>query len=45
MDDREPEKECERNEKGNHSVWSKESFHLAEETERYEKSLVRYVWL
>ncbi|XP_064022206.1 inactive serine/threonine-protein kinase TEX14 [Pogoniulus pusillus] len=39
MDDRESEKECERNEKGNHSVWSKESSHLAEETERAHSTL------
>lgn len=41
MEDRESKKESERNE----SLWTKESFHLAEETERYEKSTKRHVWL
>nr|XP_021156136.1 inactive serine/threonine-protein kinase TEX14 isoform X10 [Columba livia] len=33
MEDRESKKESERNEKRNESLWTKESFHLAEETE------------
>ncbi|GAB0198197.1 inactive serine/threonine-protein kinase TEX14 [Grus japonensis] len=33
MEDRESKKESERNEKRNHSLWTKESFNLAEETE------------
>lgn len=45
MEDRESKKESERNEKRNESLWTKESFHLAEETERYEKSTKRHVWL
>ncbi|NXF87111.1 TEX14 kinase, partial [Eubucco bourcierii] len=39
MDDRESEEESERNEKGNVSSWTKESFHLAEETERAHSTL------
>lgn len=31
------ESESERHEKANQSLWTKESFNLAEETERYEK--------
>lgn len=45
MEDRESEKESERNEKRNHSLWTKESFNLAEETERYEKRMIKQVWL
>lgn len=37
MENREAEKESERNEEANESLWTKESFNLAEETERYEK--------
>ncbi|XP_074016774.1 inactive serine/threonine-protein kinase TEX14 [Numenius arquata] len=39
MEDRESEKEFERNEKRNHSSWTKESFNLAEETERAHSTL------
>ncbi|XP_054022190.1 inactive serine/threonine-protein kinase TEX14 [Dryobates pubescens] len=39
MEDRESEKECERNEKRNQSSWTKESFNLAEETERAHSTL------
>ncbi|XP_014808657.1 PREDICTED: inactive serine/threonine-protein kinase TEX14 [Calidris pugnax] len=39
MEDRESEKEFERNEKTNHSLWTKESFNLAEETERAHSTL------
>lgn len=34
MEDRESKRESERNE-GDHSLWTKESFNLSEETERY----------
>jgi len=44
MEGRESQKESERNEKRNNSVWTKESFTLAEETERYEKRTIRDVW-
>lgn len=37
MENRESEKESERNEKTNQSLWTKESFNLAEDTERYGK--------
>lgn len=37
MESRESEKESERNEKTSQSLWTKESFNLAEDTERYEK--------
>ncbi|KAM6118457.1 inactive serine/threonine-protein kinase TEX14 [Phoenicopterus ruber ruber] len=39
MEDRESKKESERNEKRNHSLWTKESFNLAEETERAHSTL------
>ncbi|XP_075627487.1 inactive serine/threonine-protein kinase TEX14 isoform X1 [Balearica regulorum gibbericeps] len=39
MEDRESIKESERNEKRNHSLWTKESFNLAEETERAHSTL------
>ncbi|KAK2537381.1 hypothetical protein Q9233_002685 [Columba guinea] len=39
MEDRESKKESERNEKRNESLWTKESFHLAEETERAHSTL------
>ncbi|KAM6315758.1 LOW QUALITY PROTEIN: inactive serine/threonine-protein kinase TEX14 [Podargus strigoides] len=39
MEDGEPKKESERNEKRNDSSWTKESFDLAEETERAHSSL------
>ncbi|KFO93500.1 Inactive serine/threonine-protein kinase TEX14, partial [Buceros rhinoceros silvestris] len=39
MEDRESEKESERNEKRNHSLWTEESFNLAEETERAHSTL------
>ncbi|KGL91387.1 Inactive serine/threonine-protein kinase TEX14, partial [Charadrius vociferus] len=39
MEDRESEKEFERNEGRNHSLWTKESFNLAEETERAHSTL------
>ncbi|XP_068010878.1 inactive serine/threonine-protein kinase TEX14 isoform X3 [Melanerpes formicivorus] len=39
VEDRESEKECERNEKRNQSSWTKESFNLAEETERAHSTL------
>lgn len=37
MENRESEKESERDEKTNQSLWTEESFNLAEDTERYEK--------
>ncbi|NXQ54691.1 TEX14 kinase, partial [Anthoscopus minutus] len=39
MENRESEKESERNEKANQSLWTKESFNLAEDTERAHSSL------
>ncbi|XP_075374176.1 inactive serine/threonine-protein kinase TEX14 isoform X1 [Mycteria americana] len=39
MEDRESKEESERNEKRNHSLWTKESFNLAEETERAHSTL------
>ncbi|KFQ91544.1 Inactive serine/threonine-protein kinase TEX14, partial [Nipponia nippon] len=39
MEDRESKKESERNEKRNHSLWTNESFNLAEETERAHSTL------
>ncbi|OPJ78518.1 inactive serine/threonine-protein kinase TEX14 isoform D [Patagioenas fasciata monilis] len=39
MEDRESKKESEGNEKRNESLWTKESFHLAEETERAHSTL------
>ncbi|KFP38591.1 Inactive serine/threonine-protein kinase TEX14, partial [Chlamydotis macqueenii] len=39
VEDRESKKESERNEKRNHSLWTKESFILAEETERAHSTL------
>ncbi|XP_059685218.1 inactive serine/threonine-protein kinase TEX14 [Gavia stellata] len=39
IEDRESKKESERNEKTNHSLWTKESFNLAEETERAHSTL------
>ncbi|KFW76407.1 Inactive serine/threonine-protein kinase TEX14, partial [Phalacrocorax carbo] len=39
MEDRESEKEPETNEERNHSLWTKESFNLAEETERAHSTL------
>ncbi|PKU31411.1 inactive serine threonine-protein kinase tex14 [Limosa lapponica baueri] len=39
VEDRESEKEFERNEKRNHSLWTKESSNLAEETERAHSTL------
>ncbi|NXO27086.1 TEX14 kinase, partial [Cisticola juncidis] len=39
MENRESEKESERNEKANESLWTKESFNLAEDTERAHSSL------
>ncbi|KFP66224.1 Inactive serine/threonine-protein kinase TEX14, partial [Cariama cristata] len=39
MEDRESKKESERNEKRNDSLWTKESFNLAEETERAHSTL------
>ncbi|XP_031985990.1 inactive serine/threonine-protein kinase TEX14 isoform X3 [Corvus moneduloides] len=39
MENRESEKESERNEKTNQSLWTKESFNLAEDTERAHSSL------
>lgn len=45
MEDRESSKESEGNEERNHSLWTEESFNLAEETERYKKWMVRCIWL
>ncbi|NXI56213.1 TEX14 kinase, partial [Chloroceryle aenea] len=39
MEDRESKKESERSEEKNHSLWTKESFNLAEETERAHSTL------
>ncbi|XP_030328206.1 inactive serine/threonine-protein kinase TEX14 isoform X8 [Strigops habroptila] len=39
MEDRESRKESERNEEGDHSLWTKESFNLSEETERAHSTL------
>ncbi|XP_075575946.1 inactive serine/threonine-protein kinase TEX14 [Pelecanus crispus] len=39
MEDRESKEESEGNEKRNHSLWTKESFNLAEETERAHSTL------
>ncbi|KFQ36281.1 Inactive serine/threonine-protein kinase TEX14, partial [Mesitornis unicolor] len=39
MEDRESKKESERSEEGNHSLWTKDSFNLAEETERAHSTL------
>ncbi|KAM6239344.1 inactive serine/threonine-protein kinase TEX14 [Spheniscus humboldti] len=39
MEDRESKQESERNEKRNHSLWTTESFNLAEETERAHSTL------
>ncbi|KFQ56932.1 Inactive serine/threonine-protein kinase TEX14, partial [Nestor notabilis] len=39
MEDRESKKESERNEEGDHSLWTKESFNLSEETERAHSTL------